>query len=104
MSCELNRETEDDLNCSLFLASMVGEENKGMHYVAKLYALMCASSLCFRNAVWHKEEGFEASQCGGRQCSAHPAAEIFLSWETMRTCLNGYWMGNRSKQLARAAL
>ena len=22
-------------------------------------------------------------------------AEILLSWETMRTCLDGYWMGNR---------
>ena len=26
-------------------------------------------------------------------CAAHP--EI-LSWETMRTCLDGYWMGNRT--------
>ena len=56
------------------MAITVGEENKGMHYVAKLYDLLCASSLCFRYAVWHKEEGFEALECGGRQCSAHPAA------------------------------
>ena len=27
-------------------------------------------------------------------------AEILLSWETMRTCLDGYWMGNRTSAAA----
>ena len=61
MSCELRRETEDDLNCRIsFSAIRVGVEDKGRHYVAKLYALLCASSLCFLNARRHKEEGLGA--------------------------------------------